>query len=49
VDNGGQVWVCGTCAKPRGVTDARLIDGARIVTAAYVAQYLAAGAASIAF
>jgi len=49
VDNGGQVWVCGTCAKPRGVTDAHLIDGARIVTAAYVAQYLAAGAASIAF
>jgi uncharacterized protein len=49
VSNGGQVWVCGTCAKPRGITEADLIEGARIVTAAYVAQYLASGAASIAF
>jgi uncharacterized protein len=49
VSNGGGVWVCGTCAKPRGITDADLVEGAQIVTAAYVAQYLASGAASIAF
>lgn len=49
VGNGGQVWVCGTCAKPRSITDADLIEGAQIVTAAYVAQYLVSGAASIAF
>jgi predicted peroxiredoxin len=49
VGNGGQVWVCGTCAKPRGITADALIEGAQIVTAAYVAQYLASGAASIAF
>jgi uncharacterized protein len=49
ISNGGQVWVCGTCAKPRGITEADLIQGAQIVTAAYVAQYLASGAASIAF
>lgn len=49
VGNGGQVWVCGTCAKPRGITDADLIEGAQIVTAAYVVQYLASGAVSIAF
>lgn len=46
---GGQVWVCGSCAKPRGITDADLIAGAQIVTAAHVAQYLASGAASIGF
>ncbi len=43
VSNGGQIWACGTCAKPRGITEADLIDGARIVTAAYVVQHLAQG------
>jgi uncharacterized protein len=43
VSNGGQVWACGTCAKPRGITEADLIEGARIVTAAYVVQHLAQG------
>ena len=43
------MWACGTCTKPRGIAEADLIPGARIVTAAYVAQYLAAGASSIAF
>jgi len=49
VANGGQMWVCGTCAKPRGITDADLIEGARIVTAAYVVQQMASGATSIGF
>lgn len=43
VSNGGQIWACGTCTKPRGITEADLIDGARIVTAAYVVQHLAQG------
>ncbi len=43
VSNGGQIWACGTCTKPRGITDADLIDGARIVTAAQVVQHLAQG------
>jgi uncharacterized protein len=47
--NGGQIWACGTCAKPRGITQDDLIEGAQIVTAAYVVQYLASGAASIGF
>jgi predicted peroxiredoxin len=46
---GGQIWVCGTCAKPRGIAEADLISGAKIVTAAYVVEYLASGAASIGF
>jgi predicted peroxiredoxin len=43
VSNGGQIWACGTCTKPRGITEADLIDSARIVTAAYVVQHLAHG------
>ena len=49
VANGGQIWVCGTCAKPRGITEADLIQGAQVVTAAHVVQYIAAGATSIGF
>ena len=49
VSNGGQIWVCGACAKPRGITDKELIDGARIVTAANAVEYLASGAASLSF
>ena len=29
--NGGQIWVCGACAKPRGITQEHLVDGAQIV------------------
>ncbi len=49
VSNGGEIWACGTCAKPRGITEANLIEGAKIVTAANVVEYLAAGAASMDF
>ena len=49
VANGGQIWVCGACAKPRGITDADLVEGARIVTAANAVEYLASGAASLSF
>jgi uncharacterized protein len=49
VANGGQIWVCGTCAKPRGITDANLIAGAKIVTAANAVERLVAGAASLSF
>lgn len=42
--NGGQVWACGACTKPRGITDADLIEGARIVTAANVVEEVVGGA-----
>ena len=45
IANGGQVWACGACTKPRGITDADLIEGARIVTAANVVEEVAGGAA----
>lgn len=47
VANGGAVWACGACTKPRGITEADLIPGAKIVTAANVVEYLASGAASL--
>lgn len=49
VTNGGEIWVCGTCAKPRGITEGDLVEGARIVTAAYFVEQIASGAATIAF
>jgi predicted peroxiredoxin len=49
IGNGGQVWACGACTKPRGITDADLIPGAKIVTAANVVEYMAQGASTLSF
>lgn len=49
VANGGQIWACGTCTKPRGIAEADLIEGAKIVTAANVIEYMARGAATLSF
>ena len=45
LSNGGQVWACGACTKPRGIGEADLIEGARIVTAANVVEEVVGGAA----
>ena len=47
IGNGGQVWACGACTKPRGITDADLIEGAKIVTAANFVEEVANGAAVV--
>ena len=49
VDNGGQIWACGACTNPRGITQTDMIDGAKIVTAANVVEYMASGAATLSF
>ena len=49
IANGGQVWACGACTKPRGITEADLVEGAKIVTAANVVEYMAAGASTLNF
>ena len=41
--NGGQVWACGACTKPRGITDDDLIEGARIISAVEFVAELASG------
>jgi sulfur relay (sulfurtransferase) complex TusBCD TusD component (DsrE family) len=49
LDNGGQLWACGACTKPRGITEADLIPAARIVTADNVVEYMASGASTLTF
>jgi predicted peroxiredoxin len=49
VSNGGQIWVCGACAMPHGITADKLIPGAKIVIAANAVEYLVSGAASMNF
>jgi predicted peroxiredoxin len=49
VENGGQVWLCGACTKPRGITDEHLAKGATIVGAAKVIEEVVGGAKTLAF
>lgn len=49
VNNDGHVWVCGACAKPRGISEADLVEGARIVGAATAVEALVNGARSLSF
>ena len=43
---GGKIWACGACTKPRGITQADLIEGAQIVTAANLVEELVKGSIS---
>lgn len=47
--NGGEIWACGACTKPRGITEDDLVDGAKIVTAAMVVEAMTEGAVPISF
>lgn len=49
VENGGQVWLCGACTKPRGIGEESVAKGAAIVGAAKVVEEVVAGAKTIAF
>lgn len=49
IANGGKIWVCGACAKPRQITQDDLIDGAMIVGAATAVEALVNGAQSLSF
>lgn len=49
VANGGEIWACGACTKPRGITEDDLVPGARIVNAAFIVEQMAAGAATLAW
>jgi predicted peroxiredoxin len=41
--NGGQIWACSACTKPRGITDEHLIEGAQIISAVDFVAELASG------
>lgn len=49
VANGGKVWLCGACTKPRAITEAQLDEGATIVGAAKIVEEIAAGAKAVSF
>ena|SRR5438105_2460060 len=49
IGNGGEVWLCASCTKPRGITEEQVAKGARIVGAAYVVEQLTQGAKTVAF
>ena len=49
VENGGRIWVCGACAKPRNITTDDLINGAEMVGAATAVEALANGANGLSF
>jgi predicted peroxiredoxin len=49
VQNGGAIWACGACTKPRGISEDQLVTGARIVTAANVVEAMTKGASILTF
>jgi uncharacterized protein len=49
VGNGGEVWLCGTCAKPRGITEDQLVKGAKITGAANIVEHIVNGAQPVTF
>lgn len=49
VANGGQVWLCAACTKPRGIGEEHLANGATIVGAARVVEEIVNGARTVAF
>lgn len=49
VNSGGQIWVCGACAKPRDIGQEVLIEGAQIVGAAAAVEAMVNGAKTISF
>jgi predicted peroxiredoxin len=49
VGNGGEVWLCGSCTKPRNITENQCAKGAKIVGAAKVVEEITNGAQAVAF
>ena len=49
VANGGKIWVCGACAKPRGIDASHLIEGATLVGAVAAVEALVGGAQTLSF
>jgi predicted peroxiredoxin len=43
------VWLCGACTKPRGITEDKVVKGAKIVGAAKVVEEIINGAKTVAF
>jgi uncharacterized protein len=48
LEAGGELWGCSACTTPRGITEADLVPGARIVGAAAIVAAVAEGAVPLA-
>ena len=48
LEAGGELWGCSACTTPRGITEADLRPGAKIVGAAAIVEAIAAGAVPVA-
>lgn len=49
IKNGGHLWICGACMKPRNITAEQLIEGAQVVGAATVVEAMVNGANTLSF
>lgn len=49
IGNGGKVWLCGACTKPRGISEADIAPGVTIVGAATIIEAISNGATPVAF
>jgi predicted peroxiredoxin len=49
IANGGEVWLCGACTRPRKISDEMLAEGARIVGVAMVIEEVSLGAKTITY
>ena len=49
IKNGGKIWVCGACTKPRNITPEQLIEGAQTVGAATVVEAMINDAHTLSF
>jgi predicted peroxiredoxin len=49
IKNGGHLWVCGACMKPRNITAEQLIEGAEVVGASTAVEAMVGGANTLSF
>ena len=49
VANGGEIWLCGVCTRPREINEDMLADGVKIVGAARVIEEVVQGAKTITY
>ena len=49
VENGGSVWLCSACTKPRGIDESACDKGASIVGAAVIVEEITKGATPVSF
>lgn len=47
--NGAEIWACGACTGPRGITAESLVKGATIITAPNVVEAMVAGVTTASF